>query len=314
MKEIGGYIEFERYTLPMLHGNAIKLNYARNALLYVCKTKGIKKIWIPKFLCDSASSVCHRAGVAVQYYSVGADLRPVNVSLASDEWLYIVNYYGQLFNDGILMLKDKYDRIIVDNVQAYFQMPADGVDTLYSCRKFFGVPNGAILYTDKQLEEDLPQDESFERMRHLMGRFERTASEFYSEYLTREKAIEYEPIKRMSMLTENLLRGVDYESVKTRRTNNFGLLHNEFKSINRLKLTVPEGAFMYPLYIENGAELRKKLQAEKIYIPTLWPDVFDVCTEDEPEYDMAKNILPLPVDQRYGKIEIQYIIEKIGEC
>lgn len=309
--EIGGYIEFERYYGKMLHEGAAALNYARNALLYLCIAKGIKKIAIPKFLCDSVSGVCRKNGIEYRYYSITADFTPKNITIKSDEWIYIVNYYGQLSNERIKEFKKKYNRIIIDNVQAYFQEPVDGVDTIYTCRKFFGVPDGAFLYTDKLLDDELPQDESFEKIHYLLGRFERTASEFYSEYTAHEKSAENEPIKRMSKLTENLLRGIDYEAVRKRRTENFGLLHSEFESINRLKLTVPEGAFMYPLYIENGAEIRKNLQAEKIYIPTLWPDVFDVCTEDELEYDMAKNILPLPVDQRYGTSEMNYIITQI---
>ncbi len=309
MNEIGGYIEFERYFGKMLHEDAVALNYARNALLYLCKAKGIKKIAIPKFLCDSVGVVCRKNGIEYQYYSITDEFIPKNITFESDEWIYIVNYYGQLSNERIKEFKKKYDRIIVDNVQAYFQKPVDGVDTIYTCRKFFGVPDGAFLYTDRLLDDELPLDESFKKIHYLLGRFERKASEFYSEYTAHEKSAENEPIKHMSKLTENLLRGIDYEAVKKRRTDNFRLLHNEFESINRLKLTVPEGAFMYPLYVDNGAELRKRLQAEKIYIPTLWLDVFDVCKEDEPEYDMAKNILPLPVDQRYGANEMKYIRE-----
>ena len=63
--------------------------------------------------------------------------------------------------------------------------------------------------------------------------------------------------------------------------------------------------------IENGAKIRKKLQAEKIYIPTLWPTVFAVTTPESLEFQMAENILPLPIDQRYGKEDMQYMIEKI---
>ena len=236
------------------------------------------------------------------------------MNLEKNEWLYIVNYYGQLTNNQIRQFKKKYNRIIIDNVQAYFQMPVKGVDTIYTCRKFFGVPDGAFLYTDKLLEAVFPKDQSFEKIHYLLGRFEKTASEFYSEYVRREAAAENEPIKYMSKLTENLLRGIDYEMVKKRRTENFTILHREFGHINKLKLSVPEGAFMYPLYIENGSEIRKKLQGEKIYIPTLWPDVFDICIDDELEYDMAKNILPLPVDQRYSMESIGYmanIIENI---
>lgn len=305
--EIGGYIELDKYNLPMLHDGAIALNCGRNALWYLCKAKNIRKIAIPKLLCSSVRSVCNRADVKVEYYSIDTGFMPLNIELESDEWLYIVNYYGQIGNEEIIKLKKKYKRIIVDNAQAYFQPPVDSVDTIYTCRKFLGVPDGAFLYTDNLLQEAIEQDESFDRMRFLLGRFERTASEFYQEYVENNKLFIDEPIKKMSKLTENLLRGIDYEYVKKQRTDNFRLLHSEFESINRLKLSVPEGAFMYPLYIENGTEIRKRLQAEKIYIPTLWPDVFDICKEDEPEYDMAKNILPLPVDQRYGYVTMQNI-------
>ena len=164
------------------------------------------------------------------------------------------------------------------------------------------------MYTDVLLAEEFPLDESYERMHFLLGRFERTASEFYSEYVANNHLFAGEPIKRMSKLTGNLLHGIDYKAVKKRRTENFSFLHNAFKDINRLELSEPEGAFMYPLYIRNGSEIRKKLQAEKIYIPTLWPDVFDICKEDELEYDMAKNILPIPVDQRYD-MQVMFTIK-----
>ena len=145
MTEIGGYIELDKYALPMLHEGAISLNCGRNCLAYLLRARKIKKILLPKFLCDSVSSVCGRERVSVDFYSVGLNFMPIDIDLAEDEWLYIVNYYGQLGQDLLWELKEKYDRIIVDHAQAYFQMPLKGVDTLYTCRKFFGVPDGAFL-------------------------------------------------------------------------------------------------------------------------------------------------------------------------
>ena len=301
MQEFGGYIELDRYSLPLLHDGAIALNCARNALAYLIKARKIKRILIPKFLCDSVQKVCEREGVQVKYYSINKDFLPVDVLLEPDEYLYIVNFYGQISNELLGEFADKYQRVIVDNVQAYFQAPIPGVDTIYTCRKFFGVADGAFLYTDASLNYELETDESFDRMRFLLGRFERTAAEFYSEYVANNDMFENEPIKKMSKLTDNLLRGIQYEKVKRIRTENFKLLHTEFSDVNKLALTVPNGAFMYPLYIENGVEIRKKLQKENVYIPILWPDVFDVCEPFELEYDMAANILPLPCDQRYDE-------------
>lgn len=310
MKEIGGYIELDTYFGNMLYKDGIKLNCGRNALAYVLKAKNIKKILMPKYMCDSCDSVLQDNNVSVRYYSVGLDFKPRQVEQDLEEWLYIVNFYGQLSNEYIQSFNK--DRLIVDNAQAYYQQPIEGVDTIYTCRKFFGVPDGAILYTNKSIDIQI-RDESFERMHFLLGRFERNASEFYQEYVDNNHFFKSEQIKKMSKLTENLLHGIDYEYVRKKRTENFRYLNDKLSNVNKLNLNVPEGAFMYPLYLDNGYEIRKKLQEKKIYIPTLWPAVFNICSENELEYDMAKNILPLPVDQRYGKAEMDYIIRKIME-
>lgn len=307
MKEIGGYIELDTYTGKMLHDDGIKLNCGRNALAYIIKAKNIKKIYMPKFMCDSCDKILADNNIEVVYYSIKIDFK---LSIASrDGWLYVVNFYGQLSNEYISSLGDK---VIVDNAQAYFQEPIPGVDTLYTCRKFFGVADGAILYTNKYIEVE-ERDQSFNRMNFLLGRYERSAGEFYHEYVENNHLFMNEQIKRMSKLTENLLHGIDYEMVKNKRTENFAYLHEQLRGINKLELSIPEGAFMYPLYIEKGADIRKKLQTKKIFIPILWPAIFNICNEDELEYDMALNILPIPVDQRYSKNEMSSILS-IVKC
>lgn len=310
MREIGGYIELDRFTGNMLYDDGIKLNCGRNALEYLIITKGIRKMFVPKFMCNSNDKVLKKHNIEVKYFSIGLDFKPIIENRNDDEWLYLVNYYGQLSNEYIQTLGKN---VIVDNAQAYFQEPILGYDTAYACRKFFGVSDGAILFTDGKLD-NLPQDESYNRMGFLLGRFERPANEFYQEYVDNNERFFDVPLKRMSKLTENLLHAIDYEFVKNRRTENFEYLHRKLKTVNKLNLIIPEGAFMYPLYIDSGDAVRKKLQAKKIYVPTLWPDVFNLCGENELEYDMAKNILPIPVDQRYDIEDMDYIIEVLQEC
>lgn len=311
--DIGGYIEFEKYNGPMLHDNGIKLNCGRNAFAYLIEAKNITKITMPKFMCNSCESVLQEYNVSIRYYSINTDFKPIKLDLEEDEWLYLVNFYGQLSEEYIKNIAAKYRRVIVDNAQGYFQKPIEGIDTLYTCRKFFGVADGAILYTDKLLDRELLQDESFERMHFLMGRYERTASEFYSEYVDNNSFFATQTIKTMSKLTENLLHSIDYNEVKYKRKENFIFLHEQLESMNKLNLLIPEGPFMYPLHVENGAEYRTELQKQKIYIPMLWPAVLTRSTESDVEYDMAKNILPLPIDQRYGIEEMKYIINKIKQ-
>lgn len=314
MVEIGGYIELDTYRLPMLHENAIKLNCGRNAFAYLIESKNIKKVYIPKFNCDCITDLCKRMNIDFDTYSIDKSFRPIfNKELNAGECFYLINYYGQISNTEIEVYKGKYKNIIVDNAQAYFQMPVEGIDTLYTCRKFFGVSDGAILYTDKKLNRKLDIDESFNRMRFVLGRFERSASEFYIESSENNDLFDNESIKYMSKLTQNLLHGIDYGYVGKKRTTNFEYLDKIFKDKNQLQLCTPNGAFMYPLLVSNGAEIRKELQQKKIYIPVLWPNVLNECSEESIEYNFAKNILPLPCDQRYSEKEMGYMSKLILE-
>ena len=159
---------------------------------------------------------------------------------------------------------------------------------------------------------DLPQDESHERMHFLLGRFERPASEFYREYADNNDFFDGAPIKNMSKLTMNILRGADDDFIRECRTDNFRILHAAFGDRNELQgLRVPEGAFAYPLMVSNGAEVRRKLVLEKFYIPILWPNVLDDAEPGTWDYELAKNVLPLPVDQRYGEENMEALIHSV---
>lgn len=312
MKEIGGYFGLDQLIDRPYHKNMIELNTGRNALLYLIKSKKIKKTYLPYYLCDSVSHILKKYEYEFEYYHVDKEFNPIfDKKLGHDEYLYIVNYYGQLTNEKINYLKNKYSRIIIDNTHAFFQKPIEKIDTIYSCRKFFGLPDGAYLSTDCQLDEELEVDISKDRMSHILGRFEGLASDYYNDFQENDKSFKYTPLKYMSNLTRNILGAIDYEKVTKTRDENYSYLESKLKEINKLKLIRPEGAFAYPLYIENGIEFRKKLAVKKIYIPTLWPNVTRDNVKASIEYDYAANILPLPCDQRYGVEDMGYLVNNI---
>lgn len=309
--EIGGYMEMETFRGQEYHSDAIRLNSGRHCLEYLIKAKKIKKIYLPYFLCASVRKVCEKCGTEYEFYHIDNNFNPLLSYKTPNSYVYIVNYYGQKSDADILAFKKKYNDIIVDNAQAFFSRPVCGIDTLYTCRKYFGVPDGGYLYTDAVIKENLKTDVSYQRMEFVLGRYECDASTFYAKASSNNKIFENEELKLMSKLTMNLLRGIDYDSAIRKRNENFIFLHKAFGNINKLNVSVPEGAFMYPLYMDNGMKIKKELADKKIYIPTLWPDVFDICKKGSIEYDFAENILPLPVDQRYGVEDMEYIIESI---
>ena len=311
-KEIGGYLELERFTGPMLHEKALALSSGRACLSYLIEQRGIRKIALPDFNCDVVEAVCRAHGVDIRFYPVGADLRPRALQTEEDEWFYLVNFYGQLTADELQNITARVPRLIVDNAQAYFDLPMKGVDTLYTCRKFLGVPDGGFVYTDAPARE-LPADESRERMGFVLGRFERPAGEYFAAAAKNNDELSMEP-KRMSALTENLLHAVDYERVKRIRTENFRRLHEGLGGQNLLNLRLTEGAYAYPLMLPEGQTIRRKLIEQKIFVPMLWPNVPEQQPAESDACRLAREILPLPCDQRYGTEEMDFIIRAVWDC
>ncbi|NBH25974.1 hypothetical protein D3Z60_09190 [Lachnospiraceae bacterium] len=311
MKEIGGYIEFETYHGSMLHSDGILLNCGRNCLAYLICARQIKKIRMPYFMCSSVIHVCRKYGVQIRFYHVGIDFRPQRMELGDSEWLYLMNFYGQISREELEEAGKKYKRVIVDFAHDYFQEPIAGLDTIYTCRKFFGVSDGAVLYTDADPVIGLETDESHERIHYLCGRFECPAAEFYEEASSNNEFFDREPVRKMSRFTLNLLHGIDYERIKGARTQNFIFLHKQLKNMNQLKLHMIEGAYAYPLMLKNGMEIKKKMAAQKIYVPTLWPNVLEDMPDGSLEYRMASDILPLPCDQRYDQDDMGRIAAAI---
>jgi len=309
-KEIGGYFGLETFNGREYYEHLLGVNSGRNALLYILKAKAVKKLYIPYFLCDSVSLLCGREGIEYGYYNVDRQLRPAfPKELGEEEWLYIVNFYGQISNAEAMEMKNRWNRIIFDNVQAFFQKPVPGIDTVYSCRKFFGVPDGGYVSTDARLPEPLETDVSGGRMKHVLGRFEGRASDYYGDFRSNDERFEQLPLRSMSPLTRNILKAVDYEAVRRKRNENYAWLERSLGQYNKMSFSEPDGPYCYPFCCPNGMAVKKELAKKKIYVATLWPNVLEF--PDIWEREPAENILPLPCDQRYSAADMEYMVREI---
>lgn len=314
MKEIGGYIELDSCFGQEYHSKAVAVNSGRHALEYLIRAKNIEKLYIPYFLCSTIRQTCEKCKCEFEYYSITEDFNiKFDKKLNDNEYIYIVNYYGQLSEHFIKEVNSKYKNIILDNAQAFFDMQIENIATIYTCRKFFGVSDGGYVYTDNLLNSNFETDVSYNRIEYILGRYELDAGSFYNLSVENNEFFQTEPLKNMSKLTHNLLRRLDYEYIAKRRTENFKFLHLALKDVNKLKLTIPYGPFMYPLYIENANKVKKQLIQRKIFVPTLWSDVFEVAEKDSTEWNLAEKIVPLPIDQRYDLDDMKYVLKTLRE-
>lgn len=320
MKEYGGYIQLDTYHGQEYYPDLLPLSSGRAALRLLIRERGIKKLFLPALCCSSVWEACEKEGISWEFYPVNHQLLPLfHKKLDRGEWFYLINLYSFLSDHDICKITSQFPRVIADYTHAFFQRPFKGIDTLYSCRKFFGVPDGAYLSPGDapgSLEEacqSLPVDRSYQRMHFLLGRFEAPASDFYQEYASNNELFASEPPKQMSRLTHNLLRAIDYEEAKERRSQNFAYLHNRLRRYNRLSVPMLSGPYAYPFWYQgdspSGPWLRSQLIQQKVYIPVLWPEVAEHCPADSFAHQAALNILPLPIDQRYTLEDMEEILK-----
>jgi len=318
MKPIGGYFEWEfpPARKQELHENAVYLNSGRHALEYILRgLKDVKCIWIPYFTCDVVLQPLKRLGISYKFYRINKNLEiDDNVSLNDGEYLLYTNYYG---------IKDAYVRkviaiygshIIIDNAQALY-CEAVAYHQFYSPRKFIGMPDGGLAVTNvTDISDSLPIDNSFDRCSHLLKRLELIPSEGYNDFKVNSKKIAEAPLSQMSPISKRIFETVDLDSIKTRRCENFAFLHKHLGTKNQLKIQDFghfECPLVYPFWSENGNVFKKKLIENNIFVATYWPNVFEWCKPDDLEYQLAENIVCIPIDQRYGEKEMEYISEKI---
>lgn len=311
MKEYGGYLECEHYHGKAYHENALGFNSASSALEYFLRKNNIRKIYLPYYLGESLCNAARKIGVRIGYYNLRQDFFPLFThQMSADEILIIVNYFGQLSDEVLLQLQKQYAYILVDNTQAFFNKAISGIPTIYSCRKFFGVPDGGYLCGSalKTSEFDmLPRESAIGRLDYLVGRFEKNAAAFYTNFAEREREIHLSGCKRMSTLAENWLKSFNYEKVKSQRQRNCITLHTFLEKYNLLPLQVTRDLFMYPLLISNGATLKQQLIQLKIYVPTLWKEALNFPDMNKFARNLVENLVLLPIDQRYNEKDMEYI-------
>jgi hypothetical protein len=308
---IGGYFALEpgrAGAVEHLTG-AAAFQSARAAFLALLESCRPACVHVPWYLCDSMREPLRQAGVASRAYAIDAEFRPAEpLALEPDEWLLVVNYFGLC--DGVvadLQARHPPGQIVVDNAQAFFAAPTPCRASLYSPRKFFGVPDGGFLHAPGVEPRDCPRDTgSAKRMAHLTRRLELGAEAGYADYVAAEESLSGQPPLRMSRLSEQLLTGADHAEVARRRRRNFALLDEHLAAHNELSWNL--GAAQVPLcypFLPARAGLRAGLRAEllsaRIYVAQYWREL-TAPDRAVPAHErrLAAGLLPLPVDQRYS--------------
>lgn len=311
MEAIGGYFSLELPQREEYHKDAIRLNTGRNCLEYILRVRGYKKVYIPYYTCNVVLESFRKLGIPYEFYHIDIhfEIRD-RFTLKEGEALLYTNYFG-LKQCYVEHLAEKVgSRLIVDNTQAFYAKPLPGINTFYTCRKFFGVPDGAYLYCDKDLNAEIEQDFSYDRVAHLVKRIDLSAEEGFKDFRRVDDGLDNKPIRKMSKLTQRMMEGIDYEAAAQRRRANYQMLHEALGKVNNIVLPLEDDAvpMVYP-YLVPVKGLREKLIENKIFVARYWPNVLDWTNKEDIEYLLAYQMQPLPIDQRYGAFDLERIIK-----
>lgn len=290
-----------------------RLNSGRAAICHAARVLGCATVWLPYYQCDTVRDFLKRKGIAVKYYHMDARLNPKDIEQREREAVVFVNYYGVMSQERMASLAKGYDNVIIDNSQAFFCKPVEGCMSVYSARKFVGVPDGAYVI-GKGAEKGADAYEQchssdtavFLLQRHEYGCEGKT----YESRMINEHRIDAEDVMRMSDLTRAILDGTDYEEIVEKRKRNFDYACKLFDAINCIDAkrygdedTVP---MVYPLVVEDDGLLDRLLQ-HKHFQGHWWSYLLDEVEKDSFEYWLSRYMIPITIDQRYGEEEIDYI-------
>lgn len=304
-KAVGGYFELE---LPrgygIYHTGALKYQSARSAFLALLQHRKPKRVWMPYFICDTMLAPVEMMGADVIFYSINSNFTIASdVSLNKDDLLLYVNYFGLCseYQDELLS-KFNPEQVVFDHSQAFFCRPKNCLATIYSPRKFFGIPDGGLLITGLAMNEPEDIDEgSIDRCLHLLKRLGGEPEDGYASYQKAEESLKKIKPEKMSFLTERLLNSINYESIKSKREENFAELHCKLSMFNRINspLTNIQGPMVYPFVPTlSGKEIKSDLIKQRCFVSTYWPECKTRLSSYDVEKNLVDNLIPLPCDQR----------------
>lgn len=316
--EIGGYIGLDIPDHGDPFPDAMKFQSGRAALRAALESARITRVLMPAYICDSVIQAAMDAGAVVDTYRLDDSLYPKCASDALPPGcaLLYVNYFGLCAANVTRLLQEvPGHQLIIDNSQALCAQPTKALATIYSPRKFVGVPDGGLLVRNG-FELAAPEAEdngSLPRMRHLLVRMAYTAREGYPYYKESEKSLESTQPLRMSKLTNRVLASVDLSAVKRMRRANYLALASRLDTYNVLKweLDSESAPLCYPLIMRREAHhLVEMFAAKGIYLPIYWSDA-RARISDGIEHRLINYCLAVPCDQRYSLDHMALLADQI---
>ena len=105
------------------------------------------------------------------------------------------------------------------------------------------------------------------------------------------------------------MQRIEFDRSAQQRIDNYNTLK---AALGGKELHYGEVPMIFPYRSAEGQQLRQRFIANKVFVAKYWPNVDEWTEEDSVERWMTNHVLPLPIDQRYDKEDMNRIIEIIN--
>lgn len=359
--EIGSVLELDKWELygipkerrpfwlPFMKDNkdykSVFYQSGRNAiealLFFVKERKGIKKLLLPDYMCETVKDAGKRAGILLEYYKIDRTYcfspEEIEEKVTKDTCLFVAHFFGKKLEREIISHIEAWKAqgiiVIEDVTLSLFSSDEEkgvgfGTYTLGSIRKWLPVPDGGFVAS---CTEELPQEltkthvskyTDFYLMVQTMKREyiqgeckDKDLKKIYMDYYSlsiKELFSDYQ-LYPMSEWTQNYLQNYEIGAVMKQRMANYDYLYAKLSKIDGMKLKIRREDGYLPLGMviqtENRDELLQYLIQNDIYCNVHWrleP------SQDNPELTfLAQHSITIPCDQRYGLEEMDYIADAL---
>jgi dTDP-4-amino-4,6-dideoxygalactose transaminase len=264
--------------------------------------------------------------------------------------LYIIHYFGfpQAMNNLTWVRQEFPNCIIIEDLaQALGSACIDeslgtfGDFSFNNLIKFGAFPDGSILTINNNMSSQPQYKSDFVHTLYVITRYlammmksvylkTRLFPQSFHRFLFRysNQLAERHPLRSgMSCISKRLLQREDFEKLVLKRRHNYHYLLGKWSSQILLPIyeTLPDKVcpFGFIVLADERDRIVKELCKNGIYCPIQWspnaqnefealPDELD--SDDFPvSKRIARTIIMIPIDQRYGDREMDHILEKVDQ-
>lgn len=321
-----GKIAHERFM------GAMCMRSGRDALKVVAREFEPTIVLIPALACDSMILPFEMYGHKVKYYKLNMDYS-INLdslySLISNEdktvlFLYM-DYFGNkaIADDELEKLRFSHPHLVfiedrTHNLLVSTQYSFKPDFTVASLRKWVDIPDGGLLWTDRELKEkEYTEDLTFSEVRlraqcmrneFLQTGDESIKTEYRKIFSTVTDMIDEEKLPGlMSQYAYERVCHANLEEVNEKRSRNAQVLIDELKGFSFVQDKTGFGDVYVAVLIENRDEVQKNLASKGIFCTIIWPLNDEQRASCEVARHTEGHMLTIYCDQRHSVEDMKYI-------